>query len=384
MTWRRRAVVVALVLSTLPALWWWTHRRTTLAPPWLVVYEALGQDLVLLGPPVDGEGPLTRVGCEKLPRWALRAGELHDRMIVLDPTPASPSLLLIDLERLRRVAAGRARCEEAPLWTRVALHAGKVPYRGLVAGDLVWVSYFGERFVERYRWRRGTLAYDGTLTLDGDDLGLSDLALVGDQLAVAASGYRCYGQDCPRGHFAPGRVFLVGSAGTRVAAPANVNSAGLYRHVDGTTFVISAGDYAGGHGSVQRLAADGTLGREILLPPGSAAGSAHALDARHFVVLQMSGEHLFVVDAAGESLVRALRFEGARFVDVSPTASLPDRASADFQDVVGDGDRLLFVDSKGERLIVARFAGGTLAVERIRPLGDARFRMAPNWAFWIR
>lgn len=384
------AAALVLVLAAAALGWLRAHRRTTLQPPWLVVYESLGQDLLLLGPPVDGGGARRRLACLDLPRWAVRVGEADDRLLVLDPTPAHPSLLVVDLEALRRIAAGKATCDGAhPPLARVALHAGKVPYRALVVGDAIYVSYFGERFVERYRWRaRGgePVEFDRALPFVGDDLGLSDLALVGDKLAVAASGFRCFGPRCPQGHFAPGRVFIVDGGTMRAVAPANVNSAGLYRHVDGTSFVISAGDYAGGYGSVQRLAADGTLGREIRLPPGCAAGSARSLDARHFVVLQMSGEHVFIVDAAAESLRRALRFDGSRFVEVSATAPLPDRAAADFQDVVSDGARLFFVDSKGERLVVARFHAGdaTLGVERVEPLGDERFRVAPNWAFWLR
>jgi hypothetical protein len=386
--------VVALAVLAL-VLGWLRARRTTLEPPWLAVYEAIGQDLLLLGPPVDGAGARRRLGCLHLPRWAVRVGEKDDRLLLLDPTAASPSLLAVDLERLRRIVAGRATCDDAhPPLVRVALHANKVPYRGLIDGDTIWVSYFGERFVERYRWHARhspPVAYDGALPLPGDDLGLSDLALVGDTLAVAASGYRCYGANCPRGHFAPGRVFLVdrATAAARVVLPENVNSAGLYRHLDGATFVISAGDYAGGHGSVQRLGADGTLGRAIRLPPGSAAGSARALDRDHFVVLQMSGEHLFVIDAAADALTRVLRFDGERFVAVDAAAALPDRATADFQDLVADGavpDRFFVVDSKGERLLVVRWhaADAALTVEHVVPLGDARFRVSPNWALWLR
>jgi hypothetical protein len=102
----------------------------------------------------------------------------------------------------------------------------------------------------------------------------------------------------------------------------------------------------------------------------------------------MSGEHAFLVDARQDRFLATLRFDGRAFVPVDAQQTpLPDRSAADFQDVLVDPlvpDRFHFIDSRGERLISARYrppAG--LEVLGSASLKTSAFRTSPNWGIWL-
>ena len=84
-----------------------------------------------------------------------------------------------------------------------------------------------------------------------------------------------------------------------------------------------------------------------------------------------------------------LRFDGHVFAPMPlDIAALPDRSSAELQDVVvdpRDPDRLFIVDMKGDRLVRARRKPGewTLTVERVDSLANESFRSATQWMAWL-
>jgi hypothetical protein len=103
----------------------------------------------------------------------------------------------------------------------------------------------------------------------------------------------------------------------------------------------------------------------------------------------MAGEHLFLVDTREDRLRTILKFDGRAFVQVPlDTAALPERSSAEIQDVLADPKDpalLYFADMKGDRLIRARFEPKkwTLEVEKVVPLKTESFRSATQWMVWL-
>ena len=395
----RRAGALVAVAVVLVALWLLGHHRTAKlarpAQPWLLVYNAVSRDLTLLSEPERPSGARVLLGCLGLPQWALRVGQRDGQLVLLDPQ--ARSIVLLSVDALVRAASGEAACE-AVQPRRVPLASAQLPYRGVLDGNRLYVSYFSGNLVEAYDWVGGAApTFRPAFTLrfaHPESLGLSDVLVSGDTLLVAASGYFCYSRSCPEGHFRAPHLFFVDRNGAAKwpfpeARPANVNSSGLFRSAGGALFVINSGDYGGGYGSLQRVHDDRTLGAEIRLPRAAAPGSAFALDRNTFIVLQLSGEHVFFVDAAGERLRRIARFDGGGFVDVPlAAAALPDRSSSDLQDVTRDpaaAGRFFFVDAKREQLVHVEYdpAGAALRVLGTTSLGTAAYRSSPAWAVWL-
>lgn len=370
------------------------------AEGWLVISNAIAGDLSVLA----ASAPATTaraLPCFPLGRWAVRVGTAHGYLVTLDTE--RPAIVLTALEELRRVARGQAACAPGQdrVGRRVAIASRHVPYRGLVVGERLYVSYFGDNLVEVYDWVGAGEPTPPDLRLAGaihfsaaENLGLSDLAFRDGSLLVAANGYACFARDCPGGRLHASHLFFVPpepAAGTVFpeARPTNLNAAGLYTHRTGALYVIAAGDFAAGYASLQRLEPDRALRPEIRLPGNAAAKAAFALGDALFAVLQFSGEHVFLIDAARDRLLRIQRFDGATFVDVPPaTGALPDRAQADLQDVLvdpADPGRAYVIDGKGERLVQVAVdtAGASLRVTAITSLGTSAYRRFPQWGLWL-
>lgn len=390
------AVVVVLAVRARPAWRRAAVTRTALPARALVVYHARTRDLTLLTDPLRPDGPQRRLDCAGLPEWALRVGAREDQLVLLDAR--RPAILTVSREALRRIALGRARCDAtvAPLALRVPLAHGKTPYGGVLDGDRLFVSFFGDNLVEVYRFADGVPRWERDIVFAASEsLGLSDLVVRGDTLVVAGSGFICGGPHCPDGQFHDSTLFFVAPAASwpfPTLTPANHDGAGLYAHPDdGALWVLNAGDFAGGYGSLQRLVDEHRLGPELRLPRGAAPARALRLDARHFVVRQFAGEHLFVVDGVAGRLARIERLDEAAFTAVAPSvAALPERSASDVQDIVADpadGGRFWIVDSKRERLVRARFdaGAGALRFEGATSLGGSGGggRSGPSWAVWL-
>lgn len=372
-----------------------THER------WMAVYSAITHDLTLVRDPARTPSVTRRAPCVRLPQWALQIGERDDELLMLDPK--EPAILLLPRDHLRRVAEGKEACgpEDPSPVHRVPLHSGKVPYRGIIDGDRILISFFGDNLVEEYTWvahEDGTGGATVMFVRDirfaaGENLGLSDLLVVGHRLLVAASGYFCFARNCPHGHFHDSHLYSIPHKNALWpfvdARPTNVNASGLYRHPSGDVWLLIAGDYSGGYGSVARVSDvdPPTLEAEVRLPRNAAPGSAYAIGADRFAVLQFSGEHLFLFDARDGRLTRILRFDGTAFQEVPrDVAALPDRSSSDFQQVLADPDHpgdFYFVDSKREQLLRVHVEGESLAVKGSIPLADGSFRRSPSWAVWL-
>jgi hypothetical protein len=371
------------------------HLRAPPAPPTtppptehrsLAVYNALTGDLSLVE---DATGAPRRktLGCARLGKWAVRAGVADGQLIVLDTEHRA-----IEAVPLAAVAAGCASGgAELPV-RRVPLHASKLPCKGRLVGERLYVTYFADNLIESYRWP--ALTFEDELHIVAErNLGLSDLDAEGTTLLVAGSGYACFDRHCPDGRYQPARVFFLDATRPLAAAnppaevrPANVNTAGVIAR---PPFAINVGDVEGGYGSLQRIAvAERTLGPEIKLPRAASPSLARALPGA-LVVAQMSGEHVFLVDTARDQLRAILRFDGQAFVAVPvDVPSLAERSAADFQDILVDPrapDRLLLVDAKGERLVRARWSASdfSLTVESVTALATEAYKSTPDWAVWL-
>jgi hypothetical protein len=359
--------------------------------PDLAVYNAVSGNISV----VRGLGvspALTTFPCLKLGRWNVRVAVRDGHLLTLDTE--SRELHVLSLETIRALAGGRAACRRgSEVALTVPLRSGEVPYRALLHGDRLYVDYFGQNLVEVYSWTpkpNVEIAFVREIRFQHDKpLGLSDLAVENGELVVAAAALTCFARHCPGESYAAPHLYFVpfeaqGMNRFPDVQPENVNASGLYRHpASGALYVIKTGNYRGGHGSLQRLLPGRRLGAELALPTAAAPARAFPLDADTFAVLQMSGEHVFLVDARQDKLRATLRFDGRAFVPAGP---IPDRAAADFQDVLADPiapDRFHFLDSRGDRLITARFTPpADLKVLATFSL-KAAFRSGPAWALWL-
>jgi hypothetical protein len=362
--------------------------RTSSTPnrptPALVVHNALRGDLTLVEDP-GGEPRSSVLPCATIGRWAVYAGVRDGQLIALDTERRQ--LAVVDLRKLRG-----ARCkpgEDLGL-RRVPLHGGALPYRGRLVGDRLFVSFFSENRLEVYRWP--DLAWQRDVTFDSsENLGLSDMDTDGSTLLVTAAGYVCFERDCPGGRFRASHLYFIDARGPLTppfaeALPANLNTLSVLAD---PPYVVSAGDLAGGYGSLQRIGVDHTLGAPIRLPTAAGPETAHDLGGGVLLVHQMAGEHLFLIDTHQDTLRAILRFDGHAFVTVPlDTTVLPERSSAELQDVLVDPQdpgRLFLVDMKGDRLVRARHKPGewTLTVERVDSLATESFRNATQWTAWV-
>jgi hypothetical protein len=382
------AVLTALVAAG--AALWLRRRPAPLAPvPSLVAYNAITGDLSLVDAPATATAARRTLPCGQLGRWAVRVGIHDDQLVALETL--TRQIEVVPLEQLRRIRAGRERCEAAAsIARRVPLHAGKIPYRGHVDGGRLYVSYFADNLVEVYRWP--ALTWERDIRFEAsENLGLSDLQVADGALLVAATGYFCFARDCTGRLHAP-HLFSV-SPGARwpfpEARPANANASGLYRHPpNGARYLINSGEYSRGYGSLQRILPGPALGPELRLPTNSAPALAVPLSATRFAVLPFTGDHLYVVDAAADRLVAALHLDGTRFERVDPAQPISDRAAADLQELLavpGSTDRFLLLDAKNDRLLQLRHhaADDTLEVTGTVSLATGAYRSGPQWAFWL-
>ena len=350
----------------------------------LIVHNALRGDLTLVEDPA-GVPHARPLPCASIGKWALPAAVRDGRLVALDTERRQ-----LDVVELGRVRQARCAAGEDLVSARVPLHGGGVPYRGKLAGDRLFVSYFSENRIEVYHWP--DLTWERDIRFDAkENLGLSDMDVDGQTLLVTATGYVCFERHCPHGRFHASHLYFVDTKSGltppfREAHPANLNTLSVAAKPG---YVVSAGDLEGGYGSVQRLRPDGTLGVEIKLPRGSGPETIHPLRDGAILVHQMAGEYLFLVDTHEDRLRAILRFDGHAFAPLPlDVAELPDRSSAELQDVVvdpRDPDRLFIVDMKGDRLVRARRKPGqwTLDVERVDSLATESFHSATQWMAWV-
>jgi len=372
----------------------------------LVVYDSRAAMMSLVRDAASADPVVEPLSCLSFGAWAREVGVKDDHLVVLDQDLGA--LHVIPLEALREVVTGERTCVvDGDLPVRVVpLPTPERPFDATLGDGRVVVSYGISDRLAFYDWIPADpdglpdLSFARIVELRGPTdprLGLSGLALADERLLVAASGWVCAGRDCPR-RFEPAALFdldLTEQRPLRRLQPADLNTVAVYQHQDGTTWAINAGDFVSGHASVQRVGPD-ALAAPIDVGPEANLGLARPLDADRFVVLQMAGDRLFVVDTRSQRVAARLRFDGVAFHAVAPDAPPTGRADADLQDMthVPDGDgALLFVDSKHEQLVHARPracdpGGATCAfaldVVARTPLGlPAQARTTPSWLTWL-
>jgi hypothetical protein len=398
-----KRLALGIVVGAVLGLAWvaWRGTRPPTPPPttpgnrWLAVYGSQAHELVLVSDPAQPASTVRPLPCAGLPEHAVYVGVREDDVVALDVD--EPAVLLLSRELLRRVATGSKRCGtgDRSLVRRSPLHSGKPPHGGTNYGNRLYVTYFTGNLVEDYAWVPAHGDAPATLLLVRDirfgteeNLALTDLIVVGIRMFVSASGAPCHGPECRYGHYYASHLFslpLVNTVWPFVdARPDNVRAMRLYHHPDGDVWLINAGDPNEGYGSVQQLGSidPPELEAEVRLPVNSSPVAGYPIGLDHFVVLQSSGEHVFVFDVRDGRLVKILRYDGHQFAEVAlDIASLPASSRSDFQQVVGDPDRpgeLLFVDKKRDQLLRVRTEGPMLT-----PLGEIPLGRAPDWAFWL-
>jgi hypothetical protein len=365
----------------------------------LFVYNAVSGDASLVRDLGSPNAILVELPALKLGRWNVRIGVLDDYLLTLDTESHRVHAISLDWVRKQASGVGPGTSELPPeaLHTS-ALRAGVVPYRAVIHRDRIIVDYFSANRLEIYRWQRATAALeylDEHVLASDKPLGLSDLAIQGDQLWVAASGISCLKRICPKESKPDPHVFSFRlepePLGKRVVdvRPSNANAAGLYLHpATGAVYVLNAGDYRAGYSSIQRIQSNGKLSREIRLARNAGAARAYALDARTFLILQFSGEHVFVFDAVEDRVLATLRFDGQSFVPIKADAPLSERFKSDLQDVLPDAagtERFLIVDSKREQLLHVAFQPPSrLELLNVTSLRTTAFRASPSWSVWLR
>jgi len=300
-------------------------------------------------------------------------------------------VVALDGAAIRDAARDPAGCRaDAPRGERTPLPT--LPYHGLLDGGRLLVTVFRGNVVEHLT-RTGPTSFrrEAPIAIPWpENLGLSELLPLGDdRLALTANGYVCFERHCSGGvRMHASHVFLLDRRAPERGPvadlrPAGRNSSALVR--DPTSrdlFVLHAGELAGGTASLQRLrAADATFGPERVIAPNGGVGAGVVVREDLLLLRRMSGEHLFTVEPKSER-IGVLRFDGRAFVPVPAGTALPDRAAADFQDILVDPSdgTVLLVDAKGRRLVRARAgADGALMVVSIAALGGA----SPGFGFLV-
>ena len=298
----------------------------------------------MLADPAQPSGERATLDCLALPPWALRVGQCtampRAARSEAAGDPDAVDRALARAPRARRRA--RRRVRDARRYTPTEL-----PYHGLLAGDWLYIDYFSGNLVEAYvtdRRRRATAAGSSTsrcLFRIRRAWGCRIMAVVGNSLVVAASGYFCYSRAAPTDTFAR-RASSSPIAGGAAhwpfpeARPANINSSGLYRDPSGALFVINTGDYSGGYGSLQKVHDDHSFGRRD--PPAAHLCARLGLPARPAACSRCCSSPASTSSSSTpppSGCASILRFDGNDFVELPlDTAALPDRSSSDFQDVV--------------------------------------------------
>jgi hypothetical protein len=388
-----RLVALVLGVALIAATAWWLsqrHRGRPLSAGTLLIYNGATGDASLLTDTI-GQPRRRTLPCVSFGRFAQRVGVYQGDVVALDTV--GNAIARLALAQVDAIARGEARCEAGHNLVRsTKVHGGHVPYRGLFVGDRLYVSYFSDNLVEEYQMDGEPRFVRDIPFAAGENLGLSEMAAVGRTLMVTAAGYHCFKRDCPDGRFHASRLLFVDLdrpvAPFPEVRPAELNTCGI-RSLDAErTFIVNAGDLQGGRSSVQRLDAKRTLHDQIPLPRAAGASSIHALSPATLAVLQMSGEHLFLIDATTEKLVRTLRFDGQTLAEAPAADVLPERSQANLQDLIGDpqkADRFYLVDEKGERLLHLRFheTDRTLELLRVTSLATDAFHAGPTWGVFL-
>jgi hypothetical protein len=357
--------------------------------PFLVYLDSIAGSLRRL----DLEtGDDTALPCLRVGAWSVRVAADRVALVALDPTPGASAVVAIEGPAIRAAARDPSTCRaDTPRGERTPLP--NQPYHGLLDGDRLLVTVFRGNLVEHLK-RTGPTSFrrEAPIALTWpENLGLSELLPLGDdRLALTANGHVCFERHCVGGvRMHASHVFLLDRRAPERGPiadlhPAGRNASAMVRDPStGDVFVINAGELAGGTSSLQRLrAGDATFGPERVIAPNGGIGAAAVVGNGLVLLRRMSGEHLFVLDPRSERILRALRFDGRAFAPTPTTTPLPDRAAADFQDIVLDASdgTILLIDAKGRRLVRARVGtDGSIVVVSIAALGGA----SPGFGFLV-
>lgn len=364
----------------------------------MVLFNAQTGQLVMAD---TGSGAQKALPCVPLAKWSRKVGVKDDHLLVLDTERRT--LVLVPLQELRDVHRGELGCVDGGnRGITVPLPTNQRPFDALLAGDRVFVSYFdsGANHVEMFEW---TVENSGPglrharswqLASTGTPLGLSGMAFDGTTLYVAGAAYTCGGPGCTE-RFAPPHLFAVevDASGAVFAdlQPANMNAVGVFRHpVSGHTFALLGGDHVDGYSSIQPITA-GVLGEELGVGGDAALGEkAFPIGDEHALLLQMSGDHVFLLHVPTGVIQARWEFDGTRFAALGSKAwDLDTRRQADFQDVIADGNGgYVLVDSKSEQLVRVMIdvtaAQPTISVVERVPLQQGNTSAGtPAWGVWL-
>jgi hypothetical protein len=375
------------------------------APP-LLIYNSMSRDFSVIPDPSNPQTELQTMDCFGLGRWALRVGVREGYLIVLDANRRT--IRSFDLEQLRSMVLSGPGCEgwQDSVVESTALEAPEVPYSAILIGERLYVSYFGEDRVDVYQWADasgfggGPLpVFERALEFSAGDagLGLSGMAAIKGALWVAGAAISTkvrwrWPSEVEYGAAYLYRVGLEhGEAGepTPWARPANVNAVGLFSDArERFGYLLNSGSHMDGYSSLQRINGHG-LDEEIRLPENAKIGRGYPLGGDQFAVLQMSGDHLFIVDDSSREWVATARFDGVDFVSSpTPPVRVPDRSQADLHDLLAHPwapGVFYAVDSKNEQVVVAEYDSRARRFQTLDliPLGSGQAATVPSWAIWL-
>lgn|GEM_PF-3444709 len=383
----KKLVLAVLLAASVGGVAWYA----LFGGPLLIVFNGATDDWTVVRPTVWLPRPHT-LGCLSMGQWALWAGERDGTQVIVDTHHRT--IIVLPTAVLERAAHHGCQDLDESTVRRVALRAQRLPGTPRLIGDMLYVTYYGDNLIERYRWP--SLDFDGVYELAADrNLGVSDVAVVDGKLWATTTGQYCMARVCPNGRLGESKLFDLSAPAWPYPSvtTANKNASSLAQNTAGT-FVVMAGDFDGGYSSLQRFS-NGALGPELQLPRNGAAAEAILIDAKHLLVRQFHGAHLFVIDLAADALQDVLRFEGQQFVPVPFGAhpanepALPERGTATFDNMLKtpNGDVLL-VDTLGQRLVMVALepaAAGhiKLTLRRQVSLVTRPGNSGPGYARWV-
>jgi hypothetical protein len=351
--------------------------------------------VVLVDDPGNPDSVVRTLPCIPVRPWSKSIGVVGDEWLLLDTSGFA--IQAIALDKIRSVSRGELACRPSDDYSRVIpLPRRETPYAGIVFDDSVAVSYFGSNRIELFAWTRSGARLVQELRMPGaTGKGMSDLRLIGDTLFAADVGWRC-----PTGNLCPvlygdGGLFSVTLSGQTLVAESlrhvptgQENTSALFEH-NSELFVLNTGRVPSGEGSIQRVLGRETLGSALRLGLNSRPAAAVAVDGNHVAVLQLGGDHLFIVDPGRMSLRTVQQFDGERLVRQDPgVKAWPERSDADLVDLwlqPGQPGRFVVVDAKGEQVLYLAFDSARAAFELLgqTALGSVGRRTSPSFAVWL-
>jgi len=341
--------------------------------------------------------------CFDLHKWNSLVSTKDGYLVVLDMNEAA--IKIISLNFISKVASGEEECNRGGIARKVDLGSEFLftPAIGTFdpQGERLYVSHFSGNVIQVFRWVTDANSVPNLILeqryefSNGGKKGLSGIVVVDDALYVADKSWDCIGKlECDYSQPMIHVIEKISSSSKSKKSfdlfPSTVNTLGFYQHLpSGSLYFLNGGD-KGNASSIQKILDSHSLGKEIKFPANANIGrTTISLNARYFAVLQLSGDHIFIIDVVTDQLVSISYFDGKGFIQISPeTNKLRERNFASIYSMTPDpnvSNTWLLMDSKNEQLVKVYYDSTTqkfISLDQVS-LSNSESSLFPSWSFWL-